>query len=141
MSKSDGPDIARGPAGRFASTHWSLIVAACGHETPHSREALASLCATYWYPLYAYARRNGHTIEQAQDLTQDFFACLLEKDFLSKADREKGKFRAFLLTSFKYFLTNEINRARRRNGAEDGPSSPSTPRPPKGDIDSSPPTT
>lgn len=104
--------MARGPVGRFASTHWSLIVAACGQDTPRSREALASLCATYWYPLYAYARRKGHPIEQAQDLTQDFFACLLEKDFLSKADREKGRFRAFLLTSFKYFLANEINRAR-----------------------------
>src|SRR4051794_28406183 len=92
MSKPNEPDIARGPVGRFASTHWSLIVAACGQDAPRSRDALASLCSTYWYPLYAYARRKGHTVEQAQDLTQDFFACLLEKDFLSKADREKGRF-------------------------------------------------
>jgi RNA polymerase sigma factor (sigma-70 family) len=112
MSKPHGPDLGHGPAGRFASTHWSLIVAARGHDSPRSREALAALCATYWYPLYAYARRWGHTIEQAQDLTQDFFACLLEKDFLTRVDRERGRFRAFLLTSFKYFLTNEHQRAR-----------------------------
>ncbi len=99
-------------AARFATTHWSLVVAAQDRAGPQARQALAALCSTYWYPLYAYIRRHGHSVEQAQDLTQEFFARLLEKDFLAVVDREKGKFRSFLLAACKHFLANEGDRAR-----------------------------
>jgi RNA polymerase sigma-70 factor (ECF subfamily) len=93
--------------GRFATTRWSLVLAA-----PQSQEALASLCAAYWYPLYAYVRRRGHAPEEAQDLTQEFFTRLLEKDYLRVVDRAKGRFRSFLLTACQHFLSNERDRAR-----------------------------
>ena len=96
---------------QFATTHWSLVVAARDRTSPQAREALATLCRTYWYPLYAYIRRQGYNADQAQDLTQEFFARLLEKDFLSLVDREKGKFRSFLLACCKHFLANERDRA------------------------------
>jgi RNA polymerase sigma-70 factor (ECF subfamily) len=96
---------------QFASTRWSLIAAAGQRESPESAAALASLCGLYWYPLYAYARRRLPTAEDAQDLTQGFFARLLEKDYLRQADRERGPFRAFLLTAFKHFLAKERDRA------------------------------
>jgi len=99
-------------AGRFATTHWSLVVAARDRDSPQARDALAALCATYWYPLYAFVRRQGHSADEAQDLTQEFFARLLEKDFLAAVDREKGKFRSFLLAACKHFLSNERDRAR-----------------------------
>jgi RNA polymerase sigma-70 factor (ECF subfamily) len=110
-----------GAAGRFATTHWSLVVAAKDRTAPQAREALATLCSTYWYPLYAYVRRQGYTSDQAQDLTQEFFARLLEKDFLGMVDREKGKFRSFLLASCKHFLANERDRAnaQKRGGGRD----------------------
>jgi RNA polymerase sigma-70 factor (ECF subfamily) len=98
--------------GRFATTHWSLIVAARDGEAGEARAALADLCRVYWYPLYAYVRRQGHPAEEAQDLTQEFFARLLEKDFLGGVDQQKGKFRSFLLTACKHFLVNERHRAR-----------------------------
>jgi RNA polymerase sigma-70 factor (ECF subfamily) len=97
--------------GRFATTHWSLIVAARGGEAAQARAALADLCRAYWYPLYAYIRRQGHAADEAQDLTQEFFARLLEKDFLATLDPGKGKFRSFLLTACKHFLVNERERA------------------------------
>jgi RNA polymerase sigma-70 factor (ECF subfamily) len=96
---------------QFATTHWSLVVAARDRTSPQAREALATLCRIYWYPLYAFIRRQGHRADQAQDLTQEFFARLLEKDFLSMVDREKGKFRSFLLACCKHFLANERDRA------------------------------
>ena len=96
---------------QFATTHWSLVVAARDRTSPQAREALATLCRTYWYPLYAFIRRQGYSADQAQDLTQEFFARLLEKDFLSMVDREKGKFRSFLLACCKHFLANERDRA------------------------------
>jgi RNA polymerase sigma-70 factor (ECF subfamily) len=101
------------PAGppRFATTRWSLVVAAGQGDSPDARAALATLCQTYWYPLYAYVRRHGHGAEEAQDLTQEFFARLLEKDYLHDADRQRGKFRSFLLTAFKHFLSKERDRA------------------------------
>jgi RNA polymerase sigma factor (sigma-70 family) len=107
-----------GPA--FASTHWSIVLAAADRASPHSEAALASLCTSYWRPLYAYARRRGHSIEDAQDLTQSFFSHLLEKDSLRRVDPALGKFRAFLLASMKNFLANEWRReqsARRGGGA------------------------
>lgn len=95
----------------FATTHWSLVVAAQG-ASPAAREALAELCRLYWYPLYAYVRRRGHSDDEAQDLTQEFFARLLAKHWIASADREKGRFRTFLLTALSRFLANEWDRAR-----------------------------
>jgi RNA polymerase sigma-70 factor (ECF subfamily) len=97
---------------RFRTTHWSLIVAAQDRESTEARAALAELCETYWYPLYAFIRRQGHSMENARELTQEFFARLLEKDYLGTVDREKGKFRSFLLACCKHFLANEHDRAK-----------------------------
>jgi RNA polymerase sigma-70 factor (ECF subfamily) len=96
---------------RFASTRWSLVAAAGLGTSPEAQEALATLCQVYWYPLYAYARRRLTNAEDAQDLTQEFFVQLLEKDYLQAADPKRGKFRAFLLTAFKHFLAKEHDRA------------------------------
>jgi RNA polymerase sigma factor (sigma-70 family) len=96
---------------QFADTRWSLVVAAGQREAPGSEAALATLCRIYWYPLFAYARRHSSRFEDAQDLTQEFFARLLEKDFLRQADQRRGRFRSFLLTAFKHFLANERERA------------------------------
>ncbi len=98
-------------ADRFLTTQWSMVLAAQERTSPEAREALATLCATYWYPLYAYARRQGHDAEQAKDLTQEFFARLLERDYLGGVDRARGKFRSFLLAAFQHFLANERDRA------------------------------
>ena len=100
------------PGGRrFATTRWSQVVAAGALQTPDSREALARLCELYWYPLYGYVRRWGYDADQAQDLTQEFFARLLEKHYLRDADPTRGRFRSFLLASLKHFLSNERDRA------------------------------
>lgn len=106
--------------GRFATTHWSVVLAAGRRASPRSQEALAELCRTYWYPLYAYVRRVGHSPEDAQDLTQEFFARLLEKNYLAKVARDKGRFRSFLLASLKHFLANEWDKARaqKRGGGQ-----------------------
>jgi RNA polymerase sigma-70 factor (ECF subfamily) len=112
MSVSDSSEFpVPGAARRFASTHWSLVVAAGQRDSPESAAALASLCRLYWYPLYAYARRRLPNPEDARDLTQEFFTRLLEKDYLRQADRQRGRFRSFLLTAFKHFLANEQERA------------------------------
>jgi len=100
------------PLGRFATTHWSLVLAARDQAAPQGREALAALCLAYWYPVYAYVRRRGYDAHQAQDLTQEFFTRLLERDFLASVDRDKGNFRSFLLAACKHFLANEHDRAR-----------------------------
>lgn len=105
----DAPGIP--PARRFATTHWSIVAAAGQGASPEAREALATLCRTYWYPLYAYARRHLARAEDAQDLTQEFFARLLEKDYLQAAYPRRGKFRSFLLTAFQHFLAKERDRA------------------------------
>ena len=96
------------------------MIAAGRDSTPKSRAALGELCELYWPPLYAYARRQGHSVEQAQDLTQAFFARLLEKRTVQVADPQRGRFRSFLLTSFKYFVANEHDRerAQKRGGRE-----------------------
>ncbi len=112
MASSDPPDPSMRDAARgFQTTRWSLVLAAGQPATAASREALATLCQVYWYPLYAYARRQGSRAEDAQDLTQEFFVRILEKDYLRVADPERGKFRSFLLTAFKHFLTKEHDRA------------------------------
>lgn len=97
-------------AARFATTRWS-IVATAGSTSPQSREALAALCHAYWYPLYAFLRRQGTPAEDAQDLVQAFFVELLEKGKLGAADPERGKFRSFLLASLKHFQANQWRRA------------------------------
>jgi RNA polymerase sigma-70 factor (ECF subfamily) len=101
-----------GPAW-FATTHWSVVVAASLAESPEAAEALEQLCRIYWYPLYVYVRRRGYDVHTAQDLVQSFFARLLAKDYLQCADRTRGKFRAFLLTSLQRFLADEWDHARR----------------------------
>src|SRR5438093_4204489 len=107
-SNSTRPD-----AGSFATTHWSVVLLAGQPDSPQAAEALEKLCRIYWYPLYVYVRRQGNSPEDAQDLTQDFFARLLEKHYFAKADRDRGKFRTFLLRSLKNFLINEWKRAGR----------------------------
>jgi RNA polymerase sigma-70 factor (ECF subfamily) len=101
------------PAGgsRFEVTRWSIVLAAGGGDSREARGALEKLCATYWYPLYAFVRRQGRDAHDAQDLTQEFFARLLEKGWLESVDRAKGKFRSFLLATMKHFLANEWDRA------------------------------
>jgi RNA polymerase sigma-70 factor (ECF subfamily) len=95
----------------FASTRWSLVLAAGRGDAPESRSALAELCEVYWYPLYAYVRRSGYPADEARDLTQAFFARLLEKRYLRAADADRGRFRSFLLTTFRRFLSKERHRA------------------------------
>ena len=103
---------------RFATTNWKLIAAARGEDIPEARQALADLCAVYWYPLYAYLRRKGYPADRAQDLTQGLFTKLLEHNFLAGIAPEKGKFRSFLLTSLNRYLSNqrEWHHARKRGG-------------------------
>jgi RNA polymerase sigma factor (sigma-70 family) len=97
--------------GVFATTHWTAVLAAGRGSSPQADVALEELCRAYWYPLYAYVRRHGHTREDAEDLTQAFFARLLEKNYLEGISSDKGKFRAFLLMAVKRFLANEWDRA------------------------------
>jgi len=112
MSANDAfSNAASGPARQFASTHWSLVAVAGQTRSPETQQALATLCRMYWYPLYAYARRQLPSAHDAQDLTQAFFAELLEKEYLQAADPQRGKFRSFLLTAFKHFLSRERERA------------------------------
>ena len=106
------------PGDIFATTHWTVVLAAGKRHTPQSNGALEELCQTYWFPLYAYVRRRGHPKADAEDLTQTFFAKLLKKNFLANLDGEKGKFRAFLLAALKHFLANEWDKvqAQKRGG-------------------------
>jgi RNA polymerase sigma factor (sigma-70 family) len=102
----------------FGHTRWSVVLAARQPGSVRATAALEQLCSTYWFPLYSYIRRRGHSPEDAQDLTQTFFARLLEKRWLDAVAPEKGKFRAFLLTAVKHFLANEWDRsqAQKRGG-------------------------
>jgi RNA polymerase sigma-70 factor (ECF subfamily) len=97
----------------FATTHWSLVVAAKPDEASRSRarKALEELCRAYWYPLYAFVRNRGYSSSDAQDLTQSFFARLIETGGFASADPERGRFRSYLLGAMKHFLANEWNRA------------------------------
>ena len=98
--------------GRFATTHWSVVLAAGDSSSPKHREALSTLCKKYWFPLYAYLRRRGYDSHQAEDATQAFIALMMEKHYLHKVEPIPGKFRSFLLTAMKHFLANERDRAR-----------------------------
>jgi RNA polymerase sigma factor (sigma-70 family) len=100
------------PRPAFVTTHWSVVLTAGRSDTTRAQDALAKLCQTYWYPLYAYVRRRGHTPEDAQDLTQEFFARLLEKNWIGNADQAKGRFRSFLLSAMNHFLADEWDKAR-----------------------------
>jgi RNA polymerase sigma-70 factor (ECF subfamily) len=100
------------PGDIFATTHWTVVLAAGRRSTPQADLALEELCRTYWYPLYAYVRRHGRSREDAEDLTQAFFARFLEKNYLEGLNSEKGRFRAFLLAALKHFLTDEWDKAR-----------------------------
>ena len=108
------------PAGRddFATTHWSVVLAASDRHAPAASRALAQLCESYWYPLYVYVRRRVADVHEAQDLTQAFFEQILERGTFQAADPERGRFRAFLLTACKRFLINEWHKeqAAKRGG-------------------------
>ncbi len=96
----------------FPSTHWSRVAQAGDLESPETREALAALCASYWYPLFVFIRSRGHGAEDANDLVQEYFARLLEGRVLAAADPAKGRFRTFLIADCKYFLSHRRVRAR-----------------------------
>ena len=102
----------------FLTTHWSVVLTAREAASPQATEALEKLCRAYWWPLYAFVRRRGYDLPDAQDLTQEFFARLLEKKWLESVDRTKGKFRSFLLAALEHFLANEWRRsqAQKRGG-------------------------
>lgn len=100
-----------GPS-QFPTTRWTLVIAAGDPSKKEARSALISLCENYWYPLYAYLRRRGYHADRAQDLTQEFFIRILEGRYLDRADPEKGRFRAFILTSLKFFVADELDRQR-----------------------------
>jgi RNA polymerase sigma factor (sigma-70 family) len=92
---------------KFPATRWTVVLAAGGTPSPESAVALERLCQSYWYPLYVYVRRRGHSPSDAEDLTQEFFARLLEHNWIAHADRHKGRFRSFLLMAIKRFLAKE----------------------------------
>jgi RNA polymerase sigma factor (sigma-70 family) len=113
----DSAALPPGSAREFHTTHWSVVLDAHG-DGSHAQPALAMLCHTYWYPLHAFVRRHGIPPHDAQDLTQEFFARLLEKEWLASVQRERGRFRSWLLASMKHFLANEWDksRAKKRGG-------------------------
>jgi RNA polymerase sigma-70 factor (ECF subfamily) len=117
-SQAAAGDLAE-PRG-FGTTRWSLILSAAGSNVDEqkAREALAELCRTYWRPVFLFVSRQGHPVEEAQDLTQDFFAMVLESDWLRRADEHRGRFRSFLLKSLQNFLSHakERTRAVKRGG-------------------------
>ena len=107
MAANDHVSVANPGARVFATTRWTVVLRAGGATSDGSAAALEQLCRTYWYPLYSFARRTGLAAHDAEDLTQAFFAFLLEKDTIARADRERGRFRSFLLSAFKNFHANE----------------------------------
>jgi RNA polymerase sigma-70 factor (ECF subfamily) len=109
-----------GGAGWFATTHWSVVLAAKDPSSPEARNAREELCRSYWYPLYAYLRRDGHSPPDAEDLTQEFLARLVAKGDLQSVEPRRGKFRSFLLGTLKHFLSDERKRVRaqKRGGGQ-----------------------
>ena len=113
---SEGASIPPAPA--FLTTHWSVVLAAGRSDSTRAQNALAHLCRTYWYPLYAYVRRRGHSPHDAEDLTQGFFADLLEREAFARADPTRGRFRSFLLGAMNHFLAKEWRKGQaRKRGA------------------------
>jgi len=100
-------------AASFHTTRWTIVMKAAQSQAQGGQFALAELCRNYWYPLYIFARRRGHSPDDAQDLTQGFFLHLLQQRALAGVDRLKGKFRSFLLASFQNHLSDQVDRARR----------------------------
>lgn len=124
---SNSSDSLPGPPGSgetrhavFATTHWSVVLGAASTDTTRAREALSRLCRVYWYPLYAYVRRRGCKPEDAEDLTQEFFARLLHDNLLAQLTVEGGRFRSFLLKSLNHLLTDQWRRAhaQKRGGGQ-----------------------
>ena len=111
-SHATGTEGSPAPSPVFATTHWSLVLSAGRNDTTRARDALAGLCKTYWPALHAYVRRRGFPPADAEDLTQEFFARLLEHNWIARADARKGRFRSFLLTALKRFLADEWDRSR-----------------------------
>jgi RNA polymerase sigma-70 factor (ECF subfamily) len=111
LTSENSSQATSAPGDIFATTHWTVVLAAGRQHSPEAARALEELCRTYWFPLYAYVRRRGPTKEDAEDLTQAFFARLLEKNPFAGLDSEKGKFRAYLLASLKHFLANARDKA------------------------------
>jgi RNA polymerase sigma-70 factor (ECF subfamily) len=113
------PDAGQ-PSGHaiFATTHWSVVLTAGSSDAPQAQDALEKLCQTYWYPLYAYVRRRGNSPADAEDLTQEFFARLLERNWVAEANPDRGRFRSFLLDALNHFLAKEWRkgRAQKRGG-------------------------
>ncbi len=109
-TNASGPECRRSPV--FATTHWSVVLAASRNDPARTPEALEQLCRSYWYPLYLYVRRRGHSAPDAQDLTQEFFARFLERRWVDRADPNKGRFRTFLLHAMERFLANEWDKLR-----------------------------
>jgi RNA polymerase sigma-70 factor (ECF subfamily) len=103
--------VAAPPAQVFVTTHWSVVLTAAGSDTPRAQAALGQLCRIYWYPIYHFVRRQGHSMHDAQDFTQEFFARLLEKNWIAHADQSRGRFRSFLLLVLKRFLAGEWHKA------------------------------
>jgi DNA-directed RNA polymerase specialized sigma24 family protein len=106
-----GQDSTASGRAQFDNTHWSVVLLAGQSSSPICQEALENLCASYWYPLYAFLKRQGYSSADAKDLTQEFFAKSLQKNFLSSVNPARGKFRSFLLAALKNFLANEWDRA------------------------------
>ena len=111
MSANESRRSPQQPGQAFATTHWSLVLAAGDGDATGVREALARLCQTYWYPLYAYVRRKGHSPHDAEELTQEFFLQVLEHNWVARADRSRGRFRSFLLMAMNRFLANAWDKA------------------------------
>src|SRR5687768_4069658 len=105
-------DSAHPGGGVFATTHWSLVLAAGSAEHPQAAQALEALCRTYWFPIYAYVRRQGYPAEDAQDLTQEFFSRLLARGDFAVPRPEKGRFRSYLLGALKHFLADASDKRR-----------------------------
>src|SRR4051812_42820568 len=112
MPNNDLADSATSNPQWFATTHWSVVLSAGELNSVKGSQALEKLCRAYWPPIYSYVRRMGYRTEDAQDLTQAFFAKLLEKNFWARANPEKGRFRSFLLVVLRQFLADERDRAR-----------------------------
>jgi len=111
MTSEHSSEQSSAPGDVFATTHWTVVLAAGQRHTPQADGALEELCRTYWFPLYAYVRRRGHAKADAEDLVQAFFARFLEKNYLNGLSAERGRFRAFLLAALKHFLANEWDKA------------------------------
>ena len=113
MSGSDAQDDPAAQPRQFTTTRWSVILTAGGEDMEQAERALAELCRAYWYPLYAYARRQGADEHDAQDLTQSFFESIIRRNDLTKVHPKKGRFRSWLLNCMKHFMLNEWKKARR----------------------------